>query len=69
MKNSECVIYIETKTTRSITVKEGDHWLHTSSGGRTYMMTAEQLLSHILPPLAGKKGVKVIVRKRAAAVH
>jgi thiamine biosynthesis lipoprotein ApbE len=64
MKNSECQIYIETKNTRSVFAKEGDHWVVTSSQGRHFTATAEQVLSHILPPLAGVSKAKVTVVKR-----
>ena len=54
MKNDECTIYIITKngyTQRYRREKNG--WMQTSPNGRTRPLTAEQLLSHILPPLAG----------------
>lgn len=53
MKNSECVIYITTKHGRTQTyLKEGDGWTQTSSTGVVRRLSAEQLLSHLLPPLA-----------------
>lgn len=55
MKNNECTIYISTKrggyTQKYRKVK--DKWTQTSPDGTVRTLTAEQLLSHILPPLAG----------------
>ena len=53
MKNTECVIYITTKRGSTQVFRKGDGgWMQTSSAGNVYPMTAEQVLSHILPPLA-----------------
>ena len=54
MKNDECTIYIATKhgyTQRYR--KEKNHWTQTCPNGKVRLLTAEQLLSHILPPLVG----------------
>ena len=53
MKNDECTIYIITKkgSTQSFR-KDKDGWKQTSSKGIVRKCTAEQVLSHILPPLA-----------------
>jgi hypothetical protein len=64
MKNTDCVIYISTAHGRTVIVKVGDHWTMTSSRGRHFKMTAEQLLSHILPPLAGVSVASVRVERR-----
>ncbi|HEX7398387.1 MAG TPA: hypothetical protein VF302_01370, partial [Candidatus Limnocylindrales bacterium] len=53
MRNAECTIYITTKrgwTQRYRRDKNG--WTQTGPNGVVRPMTAEQLLSHILPPLA-----------------
>jgi hypothetical protein len=42
--------------------KEKDGWTQTSSNGTVRSCSAEQLLSHILPPLAGIKGQHATVR-------
>jgi hypothetical protein len=57
MKNSECTIYVMFKD-RWIQKfrKEKDGWTLTTTKGTAYPCTAEQLLSHILPPIAGIKG-------------
>ena len=53
MKNTDYVIRIATKRGRSWTyAKEADAWTQTTPAGRIRRMTAEQLLSHLLPPLA-----------------
>jgi hypothetical protein len=64
MKNTECVIYISAAHTRTVIIKEGDQWMMTSSRGRHFQMTAEQLLSHILPALAGASTASVKVERR-----
>ena len=53
MKNDECTIYIITKNgAKQSFRKEKDGWIQTSSKGIVRCCTAEQVLSHILPPLA-----------------
>jgi hypothetical protein len=42
--------------------REKDGWFQTSSRGIVRPCTAEQLLSHILPPLAGIRGQNVTVK-------
>ena len=52
MKNDECTIYIMTQNgTRQSFRKGKDSWIQTSSKGILRNCTAEQVLSHILPPL------------------
>ena len=58
MKNSECVIYITTKR----------GWTQTGPNGIVRRMSAEQLLSHLLPPLAaGSDRLSVRVERRASS--
>ena len=53
MKNSEYVIRITTKRGRAWSYnKEGTGWVQKTPAGIMRQMTAEQLLSHLLPPLA-----------------
>jgi hypothetical protein len=53
VKNTDYVIRIATKRGRSWTyAKEADAWTQTTPAARVRRMTAEQLLSHLLPPLA-----------------
>ena len=67
-KNTDYVIYLTTsrgQTSRH--VKEGDGWTRTGPNGRVHRMSAEQLLSHLLPPLSGDQpGVSVRVERRPA---
>ena len=52
MRNSECVIYISLKSGYTQTYyKEGKDWIQSLPNGNRRKMTAEQLLSHILPTL------------------
>ena len=65
MKNSECVISIETEHSSRTILKEGDHWVMTvASNTKAYKMTPEQLLSHLLPALLDQR-VSVRVIRRA----
>lgn len=54
LRNSECAVYV---TTRRGYVqryrREKDGWTQTSPNGKVRRLSAEQLLSHILPCLAG----------------
>ena len=63
MKNSECTIYImfKDKWLQKFR-KEKEVWKLTNSKGITYPCTAEQMISHLLPALAGIKGPKVTVK-------
>ena len=55
MKNSDCIIYLITKGgSTQIYKKDKKGWTQTSSKGIVRRMTAEQLLSHILPTLTSK---------------
>ena len=62
MKNDECTINIITKNGSKQSFRKGkDGWIQTSSKGIVRSCTAEQVLSHILPPLAfGHVILKVI---------
>jgi len=63
MKNDECTIYIIFKD-RCINKfrKEKKGWILTSSNGTIYPCTSEQMISHLLPALAGIKGPHVTVK-------
>lgn len=63
MRNSECTIYVmymDRWLQKYRKEKEG--WVQVSSNGSVRRCTAEQLLSHILPVLAGIKGKNVTVK-------
>jgi hypothetical protein len=54
MKNSECTIYIMSKHGWIQKYRKGNEgWIQTSSNGTVRSLSSEQLLSNILPPLAG----------------
>ena len=64
MKNDECTIYFRNKKRIVQTIyKNKNGWMQKSSAGKFYPMTSEQVLSHILPPIAGKS--KVILEVKA----
>ena len=63
MKNSEFTIYIISKG-RWIQKfkKEKAGWILTTTKGTEYTCSAEQMLSHLLPVIAGIKGQNVSVK-------
>ena len=63
MKNTECAIYMITKRgSTQVYRRDSIGWTQTSSKGIVRRMTAEQLLSHLLPPLAAGNKSKVTIR-------
>ena len=63
MKNDECIIYMTTKGgSTQIYRKDKDGWKQKSSKGIVRKMTAEQLLSHLLPALTAEYTGKVWLR-------
>lgn len=69
MRNIEFVIYITTKRDRTWTyLKQNNGWTQTGPTGRVHRLSAEQLLSHLLPPLVvdnlGHLSVRVERRDR-----
>jgi hypothetical protein len=62
VKNAECTVYVGTGRGRTWTYRrDTDGWIQTGPTGRMHRMTAEQLLSHPLPPLAGRSPAVVRV--------
>ena len=59
MKNSECTIYLSHG--KRWVRKEKSGWIMLTSRGILHPITAEQLLSHILPALAFKRNDVVVV--------
>jgi hypothetical protein len=62
MKNSQCLITFTTKGGSIQTIRKyPSGWVMLSGAGNSYKMTAEQVLSHLLPALAkdGRVSVKV----------
>jgi hypothetical protein len=65
MKNDQCVIYFRNKKRIVQTIyKNKDGWIQKSARRNLFPMTAEQVLSHILPPLAGKSKAIIEVKVR-----
>lgn len=66
--NADYVIYIAAKSGRTWTyLKEDGGWTQTAPTGTVRQLSAEQLLSHLLPPLSGDQpnlGIRV-ERKKA----
>jgi hypothetical protein len=63
VKNTECTIYITTKQGWTQRYRRGRNgWTQTGPNGVVRPMTAEQLLSHILPPLAAGNPDRLSVR-------
>ena len=55
LTNDSYVILISTKTFTERYYRDRHGWLKVSARGRTFRMTAEQVLNHVLPALAGIK--------------
>jgi len=66
MRNIEYVIRITTRNGRTWKyLKEGNIWKQIGPTGRVHRLSAEQFLSHILPPLASDQpGLSVRVERR-----
>jgi hypothetical protein len=63
MKNNECTIYISAKNGYTQSYRKGkDGWIQTSPNGTQRPLSAEQLLSHMLPQLAGVGTLSVTVK-------
>ena len=55
LTNDSYVILISTKTFTERYYRDKTGWLKVSARGRTFRMTAEQVLNHVLPAVAGIK--------------
>jgi len=55
LTNDSYIISIGTKSFTERYFRDKAGWLKVSARGRTFRMTAEQVLNHILPALAGVK--------------
>jgi hypothetical protein len=64
--NTDYVIYIATKRGKTWKyVKEDNGWTQTAPTGLVRQLSAEQLLSHLLPPLAAdQRNLSVRVERR-----
>ncbi|OGD08049.1 hypothetical protein A2899_00820 [Candidatus Amesbacteria bacterium RIFCSPLOWO2_01_FULL_49_25] len=66
LTNDSYTILIGTKNFTERYYKDKKVWLKVSSRGKTFRMTAEQVLNHLLPALSGIKPnltVKVVYKK------
>lgn len=55
LTNESYVILIRTKISTEFYYRDKSGWLKVSTRGRTFRATAEQVLNHVLPALAGIK--------------
>lgn len=55
LTNDSYVILIRSKTFTERYYRDKDGWVKVSARGRTFRATAEQVLNHVLPALAGIK--------------
>ena len=55
LTNDSYVILIGTKNFTERYYRDKEGWLKVSARGRTFGMTAEQVLNHVLPAMAGIK--------------
>jgi hypothetical protein len=55
LTNDSYVIFIGTKNFKERYYRDKAGWLKISARGRTFRMTAEQVLNHVLPALSGIK--------------
>jgi len=67
MRNDECVIYVTNSSGDILQTYQRDKggWTQTGRNGVVRSLTAEQLLSHILPPLVGVSPARVRVERKA----
>ncbi|MGI5841235.1 MAG: hypothetical protein ACOX6N_03400 [Patescibacteria group bacterium] len=55
LKNDSYVIYLKTKNFVEKYYRDKKGWLKISAQGKEFRMTAEQVLNHLLPAVAGLK--------------
>jgi hypothetical protein len=55
LKNDSYTIFVGTKNFTEKYYKDKDGWVKISAKGKKFRMTAEQVLNHLLPALAGIK--------------
>jgi hypothetical protein len=55
LKNNSYTIFMGTKNFTEKYYKEKSGWVKLSARGRKFSMTAEQVLNHLLPAIAGVK--------------
>ncbi len=68
LTNDQYIIRIGTNHFTEQYSRDREGWFKVSSKGRVFRMTAEQVLNHLLPALAGiKAGLAVTVEHRGGA--
>lgn len=55
LTNDSYIIYIGTKNFTEKYYKDNNGWIKLSARGKEFRMTAEQVLNHLLPAIAGVK--------------
>ena len=67
MRNTEYEIHVRTRSGRTWSyTKRDDGWTQTGPTGRVHLLSAEQVLSHLLPPLAvDQPTLSVTVERRS----
>ena len=60
LKNESYIIFIGTKNFTEKYYRDKTGWLKISAKGKEFRMTAEQVLNHLLPAIAGVKKNLVI---------
>jgi hypothetical protein len=70
LTNDRYVVRIGTKNFTERYYRDAAGWLKISARGRKFRMTAEQVLNHVLPALAGiKQNLTVTVEHRDVTAH
>ena len=70
LTNDSYTILIGTKNFTERHYRDKAGWLKVSARGRTFQMTAEQVLNHVLPAIAGiKPNLTIKVEHRDANVR
>jgi hypothetical protein len=65
LTNASYLIKIGTKNFTERYYRDRKGWLKVSARGRKFRMTAEQVLNHLLPAMAGvKRGLMISVKHR-----
>ena len=68
LTNESYVISLSSKTSTERYYRDKTGWLKLSSRGREFRMTADQVLNHVLPVLAGvKRNMTIEVEHRGHA--
>ena len=70
LKNTSYVIYMGTKSFTETYFKDVQGWIKISARGKKFRMSAEQVLNHLLPAIAGvKPNLQVKVDYKDASIN